>query len=133
MSNNLLDLANTSEGIQATITCNPGSEPRLGADVGDGMVINSIDYSYQDSSQYLISIQAGPMWLGASGWDTSVYQNKTERLQLEGIVIGTYDNNHKCQVEIQQIGVMECINGTRDIIEKGDRVTVTVHNNPVTT
>ena len=132
ISTNLRDLVNTSEGQQATIVCNPGSEPRLGADVGNGMVINSIDYSFQDSSQYLISIQAGPMWLGMSGWDTAVYQNKTERLQLEGVVIGTYDNNHKCQVDIQQIGVMECINGTRDIIEKGDRVTVSIYNNPVT-
>ena len=131
ISNNLRDLTNTSEGRQATIVCNPGSEPRIGASVGDGMVINSIDYSYQDSSQYLISIQAGPMWLGMSGWDTSVYQNKTERLQLEGAVIFTYENNHRCQVDVQQIGVMDCINGTRDIIEQGDRVTVSIFNNPV--
>ncbi len=113
-----------------TYICSPEAEPVLG-EVIDGKTINSIDYSYQDSSQYLISVQAGPIWQGLSGWDTVVYQNKTERLQLEGIVTDVYEDNYKCQVKLEQLGAMECINNSKQILEKGDRVSITVFNNPV--
>jgi len=115
---------------QRTVTCAPGSTPQLGG-LYDGKIINSIDYSYQDSSQYLISVQLGPMWLGMSGWDTVTYQNKTERIQLEGTVVGRDASNHWVQVDVDKIGFMECINGTRDIIEVGDKVIVTIYNNPI--
>jgi hypothetical protein len=69
--------------------------------------------------------------MGISGWDTSIYQNKTERLQLEGIVTGVDISQTKCQVKVDQLGVMDCINGSKEILEKGDRVAVTIHNNPV--
>ncbi len=113
-----------------TYICGPDSEPVLGQLIED-KVINSIDYSYQDSSQYLISIQAGPIWQGIGGWDNSVYQNKTEQLQAEGVVRGTYPDNMKCQVYLEKFGIMECINGTTEILEKGDTVKVTLYNNPV--
>jgi len=115
---------------QTNYICSPDSEPVLG-ELIDGKTINSIDYSYQDSSQYLISVNAGPMWMGISGWDTSIYQNKTEQIQLKGIVTGVDTNQIKCQVMIEQIGVMDCINASKEILEKGDRVAVTIHNNPV--
>jgi hypothetical protein len=113
-----------------TYICSPDSEPILGEKI-EGKTINSIDYSYQDSSQYLISVQAGPVWQGIQGWDTSIYQNKTERIQLEGVVIYVPPDNATCSVKIEQLGLMECINGSKDVLEKGDRVSVTVYNNPV--
>jgi len=116
--------------ITKTIVCSPDSEPVLGARVDNDLVINSISYNYQDSSQYTISIEAGPIWLGMSGWETSVYQAKTERLTLEGLVVGVYDNNHKCQVQLNQLGLMDCVNNSREILHKGDRVSVQVFNNP---
>jgi hypothetical protein len=100
-------------------------------EVIDGKTINSIDYSYQDASQYLISVQAGPVWQGFGGWDQSIYQNKTERAQLEGIVRSIIVSNMSCLVQLEQIGYLECINGTSDILEIGDVVKVTVYNNPV--
>ncbi len=115
---------------QTTYTCSPDAEPVLG-ELLEGKTINSIDYSYQDGSQYLISINAGPRWAGVSGWDTAIYQNKTERIQLEGIVTGVDGNNVKCQVQLEQLGMMDCVNGSNQILEKGDRVSVTVYNNPV--
>jgi hypothetical protein len=69
--------------------------------------------------------------MGISGWDDAVYQNKTERLQLEGIVTGVDPNNIKCQVQIDLLGMMDCVNASKEILEKGDRVAITVHNNPV--
>ncbi|HEC64045.1 hypothetical protein LCGC14_0716980 [marine sediment metagenome] len=115
---------------QTNYICSPAAEPVLG-ELIEGKTINSIDYSYQDGSQYLISVNAGPIWMGISGWDTSLYQNKTERIQLEGIVTGVDPSNMKCQVQIEQIGMMDCVNSTKSILEKGDRVAVTIHNNPV--
>ena len=115
-----------------TYVCDPTAEPVLG-EVINGKTINSIDYSYQDSSQYLISVQAGPVWRGMSGWDTAIYQNQTTQLQREGIVIDVYPDNVKCQVDLGDLGVMECINSTKDVLERGDRVSITVYNNPVST
>lgn len=115
-----------------TYVCDPGAEPILG-EVIDGKTINSIDYSYQDSSQYLISVQAGPVWKGLSGWDTAIYQNQTTQLQREGRVIYVYPDNTKCHVDLGDLGIMECINNTKDILERGDKVSITVYNNPVST
>ena len=100
-------------------------------EVIDGKTINSINYSYQDSSQYLISVQAGPKWQGIGGWDSSVYQNKTERVQLEGVVSYVYPNNMDCLVQLERMGLLECVNGQTDPLEVGDTVKVTVYNNPI--
>ena len=113
-----------------TYTCKPNAAPVLG-EVIDGKTINSINYSYQDSSQYLISVQSGPVWQGIGGWDSSVYQNKVERVQLEGVVRYVYPDNMACLVQIERMGLLECSNGQIEPLEKGDTVKVTVYNNPV--
>lgn len=110
--------------------CKPDAAPVLG-EVIDGKTINSINYSYQDSSQYLISVQAGPKWQGVGGWDSSVYQNKAERIQVEGVVRHVYADNMKCLVQLERIGLLECVNGQTDPLEVGDTVKVTVYNNPI--
>ena len=113
-----------------TYVCKPDAAPVLG-EVIDGKTINSINYSYQDSSQYLISVQAGPKWQGVGGWDSSVYQNKVERVQVEGVVRYVYPDNMKCLVQLERIGLLECVNGQIDPLEPGDTVKVTVYNNPI--
>jgi hypothetical protein len=119
------------ENIESTTyVCDPNAEPMLGEKI-DGKTINAIDYSYQDSSQYLISVTAGPIWQGMRSWDNSVYTNKTERLELKGTVTWVSNNNMRCNVKLEKIGVMECINNSKTIIEVGDTVSVSVFNNPV--
>ena len=113
-----------------TNVCDPNAEPVLG-ELIDGKTINSIDYSYQDSSQYMINVQAGPVWQGMTSWDNSLYQNGTERIQLEGIVRFVYENNTRIVVQLEQLGLMECVNGQQQVLEAGDTVKVTVYNNPV--
>lgn len=113
-----------------TYVCSPSVEPILGTLIDD-KTINSIEYSYQDSSQYFITVQAGPVWQGMTSWDNSLYQNGTERIQLEGIVRYVYDDNSKCVVQLEQLGLMECVNGQQQPLEAGDTVKVTVYNNPV--
>jgi len=113
-----------------TYTCGPDAEPVLG-ELIDGNVINSIDYSYQDSSQYLISVKAGAIWQGMNSWNQSLYKMRTESIQEEGLVISVSEDNIKCNVNVRHLGVMECINISKDIIEKGDKVQITIQNNPV--
>lgn len=113
-----------------TYTCSPSAEPVLG-EVIDGNVINSIDYSYQDNSQYMISVHAGPMWQGMSSWNQSLYAMKTESIQEEGLVVSIDEHNMKCNVNIKRLGMMECVNVSQNIIQKGDKVQVTIQNNPV--
>jgi hypothetical protein len=131
----LFDIISNDTGKQTTHILSPRSDPPiLGSAYGEhGGVINSIDYSYQDGSQYLITVNTGPKWIGSSGWETALYQHKTERVQMEGIVLAVAANNFTCTVKLEQLGVIECINNSRDILEQGDRVRVTIHNNPVTT
>ena len=112
-----------------TYICDPNAEPVLGQTI-DGKIINSIDYSYQDSSQYLISVQAGPRWQGNGGWDQSVYQNKVERIQVEGVVRSLYSDG-RCLVDIERMGLLECVNGQVEPLEIGDTVRITMFNNPI--
>jgi len=79
----------------------------------------------------LISVQAGPVWQGIGGWDSSVYQNKAERVQIEGIVRYVYPDDVSCLVQIERMGLLECSNGQIEPLEKGDTVKVTIYNNPV--
>jgi len=113
-----------------TYTCSPDADPVLGERI-DGNVINAIDYSYQDSSQYLISVKAGAVWQGINSWNQSLYNMQTESVQEEGLVVSVDVDNIKCNVNLKHLGVMECVNVSKEIIEKGDKVQVTVQNNPV--
>jgi len=63
-------------------------------------------------------------------WETSLYKNQTEQVQVQGVIISVHENNAKCYVYLDKLGIMECINQTKEILYKGDRVSVTVYNNP---
>lgn len=132
-----LKVAKFVKGLQdkvaqnVTYVCSPESNPRLGDVIEDNLIINSITYSYQDSNSYFINVQAGPIWKGMSSWETALYRNKTEQIQLPGKVLSVHEDNSKCYVLLDKLGLMECINQTKEILQKGDRVSVTVYNNPV--
>ena len=130
MSERILELQNDGVTETTVYVCDPEATPSLGETI-DGKVINSIDYSYQDGSQYFISVHAGPLWQGSGGWSNSVYKNTTESLQTEGVVRQVYPDNIKCIVNIERIGLLECLNGQRAPLEVGDKVSVTIYNNPV--
>jgi len=119
------------EAVETVYVCGPDSNPRLGDRTPDGGVVSDITYSYQDSSQYTVTVQSGPAWrdLG-SGWNTSINLSKTERLTLEGIVIKAAPNNAEFVVHCEKIGPLPCLNLTKDVIANGDKVQVTVYNNP---
>jgi len=129
ISSFILGLQNNGTNKIRTYICDPSAEPELG-DILDGSIINSITYSYQDSSQYTISVQTGPMWHGMNSWEQSIFTLETERVQMEGVVTDVDEYNQSCTVEVNTIGTMTCINSSKDILEVGDVVQVTVYNNP---
>jgi len=116
---------------EITYVCGPECFPRLGAAAPEGGVIDSITYSYQDNSQYVISVQCGPIWQGMGGWGQSVNEAMTSQLSLDGMVISAHKNNVDFLVNINRVGKIPCINATKDIICSGDKVKVTVYNHPV--
>jgi len=116
---------------ETVYVCGPDAEPRLGDLTPDGGVVSDITYSYQDSSQYTITVQSGPFWRDAgSGWSNAVNMAKTERLTLEGIIIHAAPNNMEFTVYCEKLGLLPCINLTKEIYASGDKVQVTVYNNP---
>jgi len=129
-------IANKIKELQTDIAhdvvymCSPEANPILGEKFGDG-VINEIEYSYQDSSQYMISVTVGPQWRGGSSWDNSLYKMETDNPVLTGTVLKVSADNIKVNVRVNKIGVIECINGTKDLLGVGDKVKVTLYNNPV--
>lgn len=115
-----------------TYVCSPNSEPKLGQYISDSAtIVNSITYSYQDSNSYFITVETGPIWHGLSSWDTSIFRARTEQVQTHGRVVSVSDDNSLCQVLVDKFGLMSCINMTHEIINRGDRVAVTIYNNPV--
>jgi hypothetical protein len=116
---------------ETVYVCGPDAEPVLGDRTPDGGVVSDITYSYQDSSQYTITVQSGPAWRDiGSGWNTSINLAKTERLSVEGIVVSAAPNNAEFVVHCEKVGPMPCLNLTKEIIAQGDKVQVTIYNNP---
>lgn len=119
---------NTSETVYV---CGPDADPQIGDRTPDGGVVSDITYSYQDSSQYTITVQSGPVWRDVgSGWNTSINMAKTERLSVEGMVVSAAPNNAEFVVHCEKVGPMPCLNLTKEVIAQGDKVQVTIYNNP---
>lgn len=128
MAEKIFDLQNEISYL-TTYTCSPDSKPVLGQRVGDG-VINSIEYSYQDESQYMISVQVGPIWQGLGSWDNSIRKNGTTRKEAEGVV-AMAPIGRLVTVNIEGEGIMTCLNGQMQLLNDGDKVKVSIHNYPM--
>lgn len=114
------------------IVCGPESEPILGASVpGFEGRINRISESFQDSSSYTINVNVGPTFVGTRGWNTSIWQRKTENVSREGIVTWSSGDGVNYRVKLRGLGVYHAINKTLAAYSPGEKVTCTVYNNPV--
>lgn len=130
-SSAILSLRNESVSTTA-YTCGPNCNPDLGAS-GPGItggVINRIVYSYQDSSRYVVNVYCGRQWQGINGWAQSINEATTEQKSFDGKVINASTNNTDFVVLVNGIGQIPCVNATKDIICNGDKVKITVYNNP---
>jgi hypothetical protein len=121
-------------GVSTTYICGPDSTPKLGMKgEDDATVVNSISYSYTDSSSYTISVNCGPRQIGnlAQIGGTPVYK-ATEDINAKGRVLEDYGDHIHFKVLIEGMSKpVRAINTAPSIIRVGDKVQVSLHNNPV--
>lgn len=114
-----------------SIVLGPNSTPRLGDFLPDGSIINEINYSYSDGSQYLITITSGPKYLTAGSFQDSRYQLQTEEVTREGVVVQDRGNGAEYVVRVDGFGELNCLSMVLDEITVGDKVSVGIRNHPV--
>jgi len=118
-----------------SIVLGPDSTPRLGDSFtlpnGEVGVINEINYSYSDASQYLITATVGPEYLTAGSFNDSKYQLQTEDVSREGMVIQDAGNGAEYTVRVEGLGEFPCLLMVLEDISVGDKVGIRIYNNPV--
>jgi hypothetical protein len=130
-ANSLYDVY-SEETTTYTITCGPTSEPKLGARIaGYEGRINSISYSYQDSSAYNINVTIGPTLSNVGSWGNTLWQKRTSDVSREGIIVHASGDGVNYLVRVRGMGVYPAINMTLSAFAPGEKVSVTVYNNPV--
>ena len=119
-------------GIETTYVCGPSANPELGAGGSGGGVINSINYSYQDSSSYTISVNSGPVILGdLAQIDGGPSPMRTENVSSVGTILQDLGNHVNFKVKLDGYGIIQAINLSHHILRVGDRVSCVINNNPV--
>lgn len=132
LSSALYDYLNSGDGTEATYVCGPDAEVELGGRAPNGGVVNSVTYSYQDSSSYTISVNAGSILTGGIGSFSGLPNFKVaENVSSQGTVVQDMGNHIFYKVRLDQLSEVVAVNMCHDIIRVGDIVQCTVYNNPV--
>lgn len=129
-------LAEQTETVNSTsVVLGPDSSPRLGDTFtdssGNTAIINEINYSYQDGSQYLITATTGPKYLTAGSFNSSQYQLQTEDVTKEGLIIQDYGDGATYVVRIRGGDEITALSFVLADISVGDKCQVKIFNNPV--
>jgi hypothetical protein len=129
IAQNLLALQQATVSTQSMIL-GPTSLPKLGQVLPDGSIINEINYSYSDASQYLITVTAGPKYLTAGSFQNSAYQLQSEEVTREGTVVQDKGNGAEYVVRVEGFGEVNALSMILDQITTGDKVSVRLYNVP---
>lgn len=131
LSSQLKDLIASNTGIETTYVCGPNTSVDIG-DTFKAGVVNSVSYSYVDSSSYTVSVNVGPEFIGLNGGGNGGLSFKaTETYSARGTVIQDAGNHINFKVRVDGVGIVNAINTVPAIIRVGDTVVCTLHNNPV--
>jgi len=132
LSRVLFNYMNNGSYAETTYICGPDYEVELG-DLGDsGGVVNSISYSYSDQGSYTISVNEGPYIIGSlDGITGGPYNKQVESVSAEGVIIQDAGNHIDYKVRLDEVGDVYAINCFPAVLRVGDRVNVSIHNNPV--
>jgi len=134
LSNVLYNYMNKGTGVETVYTCGPDCNPKLGGYHTSGGVINKVIHSFTDSSSYTVSVHEGNRLIldtdlvGISG---GPYFKKTESPSMRGTVISDLGNHIHYKVRIDGFGEQIAINCQPEVLRVGDKITCTIHNNPV--
>lgn len=134
IAKNFRDLQNETV-ISTSVVLGPDSEPRLGDvftdDSGNTSIINEINYSYTDASQYLITVTTGPKFLSAGSFNDSKYQLQTEEVTKEGIIVQDRGDGTTYVVRLPNGDEIIALSFVVQDISVGDKCQVKIFNNPV--
>jgi hypothetical protein len=125
---------NSGTGIETVYTCGPDCNPKLGGYHSSGGVVNRIVHSYTDSGSYTVSVNESNRLIedtdlvGISG---GPYFKRAESPSVKGTVIADLGNHIHYRVRIDGFGEQIAINCQPEVLRVGDKITCTVHNNPV--
>jgi hypothetical protein len=132
LSGALYGFLNSGSGITSTYVCGPGTSAELCGRAPNGGVIDSIVYSYQDSSSYTVSVSTGPLISGDFAQiDGGPSLRATEEVSGTGTIIEDAGNHVNYKVRIDGIGDRFAINMIPAVLRVGDVVQCSIHNNPV--
>jgi hypothetical protein len=132
LSGALFDYLNSGDGTDSVFICGPDAEPELGGRGPNGGTVNAINYSYQDSNSYTISVNVGPKVLGNFAQvDGGPSPLQTEDLSATGTVIQDIGNHIHYKVRIDGFGERVAVNTAPAVLRVGDKVQVSVHNVPM--
>lgn len=132
LSEALYEYMNSGSGVETTYVCGPECNPKLGGTGPSGGIVNNITYSYTDSSSYTISVNEGPWLTGGFGQITNRGTDKqSSNFSTNGTVLADLGNHVHYKVNIDGIGHRIAINGQSNVLRTGDRVSVTIFNNPI--
>lgn len=119
-------------GVETTYVCGPGADAEIGGRGPGGGIVNSITYSYQDSNSYTISVNCGPTVVGDMAQiEGGPSPMRSEDVSAVGTVIQDMGNHVNYKVRIDGYGERIAINLSYHIIRVGDKVSCSIHNNPV--
>jgi hypothetical protein len=125
----------TETVVSTSIVLGPDSEPHLGEiftdSSGNTSIINDINYSYTDSSQYLITITTGPKYLTVGGFNNSQYQLQVEDVTKEGIIVQDRGDGATYIVRLRGGEETVALSFVLDDISTGDKCQVKLFNSPV--
>lgn len=134
IARNFLSLQNREVSTHSLIL-GPDSTPLIGDFVtlpnGEIGIINELNYSYSDSSQYIITATVGPLYMTAGSFNDPKYQLRTEDVTREGIIVQDGGNGTEYVVRIEGYGEITALLMVLDDLSVGDKVSIRIYNNPV--
>lgn len=132
LSSSLYSYINAGNSIDTTYVCGPDCNAEIGDKGRAGGIINNITYSYSDRGSYTISVNEGPTVLGGfEGITGAIYMKQTEEHSAGGTIVQDAGNHVDYKVQVDGIGVRDAINCCPHVLRVGDKVQVSIHNNPV--
>lgn len=119
-----------------SLTCGPDSNVKLGAAVegfNSNLRIDSINYSYQDSSSYTIEVSLKPVFSAIGSWSINSAVRATEEVSRPAVVTWSAGDGTNYKVDVKGLGpfyAVNCVKGGNRMFYVGDTVDVTLYNVP---